>query len=113
MASLWFRAQGGSLWCATKRGARVVTHLLRNPSCAFEVSVEQAPYYGVRGQALATIHEQGGPRLLGELIDRYLPDPNSDFARSLMEHSQNEVAIELVPRACISWDFRARMGEVA
>ncbi len=110
LASLWFVEREGSLWCATQRGADVVSHISRDPRCAFEVSVERAPYCGVRGQAIASVHEEGGETLLRELIGRYLDDPSSDFAASLLRRADREVAIEITPRVCVSWDFRERMG---
>ena len=110
MVSLWFTEKNGRLWCATKRDAKIAALLDRNPHCAFEVSVEQAPYYGVRGQAVATVHEEGGEALLRELLERYLDDPDSQFARGLLARAENEVAIEIDPRMFVSWDFRARMG---
>jgi hypothetical protein len=51
-----------------------------------------------------------GAQRLGELIDRYLGDRDSDLARWLLSRADGEVAIRLRPRWITSWDFSARMG---
>jgi nitroimidazol reductase NimA-like FMN-containing flavoprotein (pyridoxamine 5'-phosphate oxidase superfamily) len=81
IASLWFLPRDDTLWCATQRTASVVSHLRRDPRCAFEVAPEAIPYRGLRGQGLAQLHEDRGEEILRLLIDRYLEDPNSRLAR--------------------------------
>jgi hypothetical protein len=102
LASLWFIPLDGKLWCATQRRASVVSHLSRDPRCAFEVSVESPPYRGVRGQGLATLHEDRGEEILRVLIDRYLEDSTS-----------RETGIAIEPQTLVSWDYRERMGDAA
>lgn len=109
LASLWFMEAGGRLWCATQHDADVVSLLERDPNCAFEVSVESPPYFGVRGQARATVHTEQGEDVLRQLMDRYLDDDNSSFAQFLLDRVDGEVAIELAPEALVTWDFRKRM----
>jgi nitroimidazol reductase NimA-like FMN-containing flavoprotein (pyridoxamine 5'-phosphate oxidase superfamily) len=113
LASLWFVPQGGMLWCATQRSARVVSHLTRDPRCAFEVSIETAPYRGVRGTGVATLHAGRGEEILRVLIERYLGSTDSQFASSLLARAQQEIAIGIEPRTFVSWDFRERMGAAA
>jgi hypothetical protein len=110
LASLWFAPLGGRLWCATQREARIAALLARDPRCAFEVAPDQPPYRGVRGPASAALHPGRGAEILGLLIDRYLGDRTSDFARWLLSRSDDETAVALEPRALVSWDFRERMG---
>jgi hypothetical protein len=110
LASLWFLPLDGRLWCATKRDAKVAHHLARDPRCAFEIAEESAPYRGVRGQALATLHDERGEEILRRLIARYLPDPEAAFARWLLAQAARETALALEPRTLVSWDYRARMG---
>ncbi|MEL0112097.1 MAG: hypothetical protein VW835_10235 [Rickettsiales bacterium] len=70
VVSLWFQYDGGLLYCACRRNARVVGLLRQNPRCAFEIAGETPPYFGVRGQGEAEIDgTQGAERLRG-LIDR-------------------------------------------
>lgn len=113
LVSLWFTAEEGTLWCATQRSSSVVSHLRRDPRCAFEVAEESAPYRGVRGQGLATLHDDRGEPTLRELIARYLSDPSSEFSRWLLARSANEVAIAIEPQSLVSWDYRSRMGPSA
>jgi len=113
LVSLWFVELAGQLWCATQRTAHVVSHLERDPRCAFEIAEEKAPYHGVRGQALATLHEDRGESVLRALIDRYLEDPQCELARWLLARAENETAIAIEPRTLVSWDYRERMGNAA
>ena len=113
LASLWFVPLDGKLWCATQRTARVVSHLIRDPRCAFEVSVESPPYRGVRGPGVATLHEDRGEEILRVLIDRYLEDSTSRLARFLLARVEQETAIAIEPQTLVSWDYRERMGDAA
>ena len=113
MASLWFLPRDGILWCATQRTASVVSLLRRDRRCAFEVAPETAPYRGVRGRALAELHDERGEEILRLLIDRYLEDPTSGFAHWLLSRARQETAIAIEPLTLLSWDFRERMGDAA
>jgi hypothetical protein len=74
------------------------------------VAPETAPYRGVRGQGLAELHDERGDEILRLLIDRYLEDPTSRFARWLLSRARDETAIAIEPSTLLSWDYRARMG---
>jgi len=113
LASLWFVPLDGKLWCATQRTAKVVSHLRRDPRCAFEVSVESPPYRGVRGQGVAMLHEDRGEEILRILIDRYLRDSTSRLARFLLTRVEHETAIAIEPQTLVSWDYQERMGDAA
>jgi hypothetical protein len=110
LASLWFVPEGGRIWCATQRSARVCALLARDARCAFEIAPETPPYRGVRGQALASLHPERGAEVLGLLIDRYLGDRSSRFASWLLARADRETAIALEPRSVTSWDYRERMS---
>jgi hypothetical protein len=109
LVSLWFVPLGDTLWCATQRSARVARAIARDSRCGFEVAPESMPYRGVRGSATAALHEDRGAEILGLLIDRYLGDRSSRFARWLLGRSASETAIALQPRSLVSWDYRSRM----
>jgi nitroimidazol reductase NimA-like FMN-containing flavoprotein (pyridoxamine 5'-phosphate oxidase superfamily) len=109
LVSLWFVRLGDTLWCATQRSARVAKNIARDSRCGFEVAPETIPYRGVRGQATATLRDERGAEILGILIDRYLGDRSSGFARWLLGRSANETAIALQPYSLVTWDFRSRM----
>lgn len=113
LVSLWFVPIGDRLWCATQRTATAARLLGHDPRCAFEVSVETPPYRGVRGPALAKLHDDRGEEILRTLIDRYLGDSSSRLARILLERVEDEVAIEIQPLTLVSWDYEKRMGDPA
>jgi len=111
LVSLWFIALDDKLWCATPRTARIASILARDPRCAFEVSVEKPPYCGVRGPAVATLHDDRGGEILRRLIDRYLGNATSRLARLLLARVEHETAIAIEPRALVSWDYAERMAD--
>lgn len=110
--SLWYLYEDGVLWCATQKTAKIAKYLQGNPVCGFEISTETFPYKGIRGQGEAVLSEERGPDILLRLIDRYLGQRDSDFARWLIARSSNEVAIGIRPRWLTSWDFSSRMRSV-
>lgn len=110
LCSLWYLFDDGAIWCATRQDARLVDWLRRDRRCAFEVSGEQAPYRGVRGQGQALLCPAEGPAVLSRLIDRYLKTRDSGFARWLLSRQAEEVAIRIQPDWVTSWDFAQRMS---
>ncbi|MGE4220588.1 MAG: pyridoxamine 5'-phosphate oxidase family protein [Alphaproteobacteria bacterium] len=111
--SLWFLYEDGALFCASRKGARVVRILESAPRCGFEVAGEAPPYHGVRGQGLAALDPAAGPALLPRLIDRYLGPGDTPFRRWLMRNAADEVAIRIAPQRLMNWDYRRRMSEPA
>jgi len=111
LASLWYLPEDGRLWCATQRNASVANLLARDAHCAFDVSVETVPYRGLRGQGLATLHDDRGEEVLRKLMHRYLGDSKPQLARSLLARAATETAIAIEPQTLVSWDYVERMGE--
>ena len=101
----------GTLWCATQKTAHIVTCLGQDARCGFEIAPEAPPYRGVRGQSRATLHEDLGEPILLRLIDRYVGNRESNFARWLIKRADKEVAIRIEPTWITSWDFSGRMGQ--
>lgn len=114
MLSLWFRwdDEGEALWCATSANADVVSYLEASDDVAFEVSTNDPPYRGVRGEGTATIHPDPEKDLLERLVVRYLGDTDSDLAQGLLSADREEVRIRIDPRKLYSWDFTDRMKNV-
>ena len=110
--SLWFQYQRGRLFCATQKSARVVSYLLNNPRCAFEIAADLPPYCGVRGQAIARINDKIGASILEQLLLRYLGDIDNALARNLLAKSDDEVAIILEPVKIYTWNFSSRMQDI-
>lgn len=111
--SLWYLYDSGLFWCATQRNARVVKYLGDRPRCGFEIASQTIPYRGVRGQGKATISDTNAAEILTRLIDRYLHDRNSRFARWLLGRADTEVAISIRPSWMTSWDFSTRMSQAS
>lgn len=107
--SLWYLFEEGNLYCATPQGAKVVTYLLEEPRCAFEIASDQPPYCGVRGRALATIEQERGLEILERLLKRYLGGTDNTLAQQLLGRSGPEVAIRLTPSSFHTWNFTERM----
>ena len=108
--SLWFRYDEGALWCAVHQTSVLAVRLSEDPRCAFELAPNEPPYYGVRGQAQATVLQDRGGAELSALIDRYLGDRDKSLANWLLSRSSEEVAIRLTPTWISAWDFRHRMS---
>ncbi len=111
VTALWFVVRDGALWCATLDSSWVAVALGRDRRCGFDVSVEQPPYRGVRGEAEAVFVPELGGEILGECIDRYLGSRDSDLARWLLSRADREVALRLEPRRLVSWDYSERMKD--
>ena len=111
LVSLWYLPEDGRLWCATQRSANVAKLLARDSQCAFEVSVESMPYRGVRGQGLATLHDDRGEEILLKLLDRYLGNESPIFRNLLLQRSQDECLIHINPVEITSWDFSLQMAK--
>ena len=108
--SLWYLYEDGALYCATPQSADVVAYLRREPRCGFEVAADQPPYCGVRGRALVKIDEDRGLEVLERLLVRYLGGIENKLAQGLLTRPGLEVAIQLEPQSCFSWNFTDRMA---
>lgn len=109
LVSLWYAWRDSALWCASPMQADIVRALRGNSACAFEVSVEAPPYYGVRGQGRVEVLD-GGKAQLRDLLQRYGGDLDSDFANWLLGRDVEEATLRLTPDRMTSWDFRDRMA---
>jgi len=114
MLSLWYRfdADAERLVCATSANANVVEYLRADDGVAFEVSDNDPPYRGVRGNGRATIGPDEGKAVLRSLLERYLGGTESSLADRLLAPDREEVVIELDPKRVYSWDFSERMRGV-
>jgi nitroimidazol reductase NimA-like FMN-containing flavoprotein (pyridoxamine 5'-phosphate oxidase superfamily) len=110
ICSVWYLYHEDALWCATPKTAKLAGWLGRESRCAFEVAGDAMPYRGVRGQGRATLSAADGPRILLQLIDRYLHSRESKFAQWLIERQAEELAIRIEPEWLSAWDFSARMN---
>ena len=107
--SLWYLWQADALWCATAPNAWVVERLRADPRCGFEIAGDAPPYRGVRGKGLAELIPSQGEAILLALVDRYLGRRDTRFARWLLDRSEDEMAIRIVPARTSTWDYSRRM----
>jgi len=110
VVSLWYIYDAGTLFCATKRQARIAKSIAQSSRCAFEVARETAPYFGVRGQGVASISSENAHEMLERLADRYVSKDKAQFKKWLLKSSEDEVVINIRPVAFHSWDYRKRMA---
>ncbi|MFB1064783.1 pyridoxamine 5'-phosphate oxidase family protein [Natrinema sp. H-ect4] len=111
VVTLWFRYRDGSLECATGANADVVRFLRRDPEVAFDISTNDIPYRGIRGNGTVELSSDSEKTLLRALIERYLGGTESPLAQRLLDDDRDEVRIRLEPRAVYSWDYSERMGK--
>lgn len=110
VVSLWFIWEGGRFLCATGAGTALAQALGGNDRCGFEVAADAPPYRGLRGQALATLVEDGKRAHLRRLLCRYLGDDQGSLARWLLTRPGEELTIALQPQRMMSWDYSDRMA---
>jgi hypothetical protein len=113
VVSLWYLHQGGLLYCATQKSAKLINYLQRDDRCGFEIAEDRPPYCGIRGQARAKIDDSLGIDILERLLIRYLGGTQSTLAKRLLANSDKEVAIVLDPVQVFTWDFSDRMGDIS
>ncbi|TFH32043.1 MAG: pyridoxamine 5'-phosphate oxidase family protein [Myxococcales bacterium] len=109
--SLWFLEEDGQLLAAVHRDARIANRLKTDPRCAFEIAPNEAPYRGVRGQAVASMTPEGASALLERLLDRYLGSGDSSLGRFLLARAEEELVVRLRPVRIASWDYGVRMKD--
>ena len=108
--SLWFDFHEGALWFATQASSLLVKRLTANNEIGFEVSGDDAPYRGVRGTGVASIHPELAGEVLHRLIKKYQGDAETDLSQWLLSRLDKEVAIKITALTLATWDFAGRMG---
>jgi len=111
MLSLWYRYADGTIECATRADADIVSSLRANDGVCFEVSTNRPPYMGVRGNGTATVASDGKD-VLRSLVERYIGTTDADLARWLLREDCEEVAVRIDPSRLYTWDFTPRMADV-
>ena len=108
--SLWFDFDGQSLWCATQTTSVLAKRLRLNNQIGFEVAGDQAPYRGVRGTGIASIHPELAEKVLRRLIVKYQGGDESELSRWLLSRIDREIAIKITALRLATWDFSGRMS---
>ena len=109
MLSLWYLYRDGALWCATNAEANVVDYLAGDDRVAFEISTNEPPYKGVRGNGTASVEADPDKEVLKDLLERYLGGTDSPLAERLLSPDRDEVRIRIEPARVYTWDFSNRM----
>ncbi len=110
LASLWYRYRGGDILCVTHRDSSMAKLIAADERVGFEVSPNEPPYSGVRGQAQAQLTPLGDSLLLQELLQHFLGGAESDLGEWLLGRSDEELLVRLTPLRFYSWDYRQRMS---
>lgn len=108
---LWFEYREARFWCATQADSVCAKALRRVGHCAFDISTNDMPYRGLRGQAKVTCVAEAGAAQLDRLLVRYLGGLDSPLARRLRKRAATEVALVLEPTRLTHWDYAARMRD--
>ena len=109
VCSRWYILDGEDILCASHASAKIIRVLKDNPHCAFDVSVNDSPYRGVRGKALATLTKDREGLVLAKLINRFIGDSQPSLKAWLLSRSADEYVIRLTPKTLSSWDYGQRM----
>jgi len=70
--SVWYAYQDGALLCVSHRKSALIRLLEQDPRVGFEISPNDPPYHGVRGQGTVSLAPLGEHNVLEALLDRYL-----------------------------------------
>ena len=110
VVSLWYLYENKSLFCVTKRSSRIAESLIGSERCGFEIARETAPYFGIRGQGVASVTNANALLTLERLAERYLSRDRELFQQWLLRRAKDEIVIRIRPVAFHSWDYRKRMA---
>jgi hypothetical protein len=112
LCSVWytFDEQQGDFLCVSHENSQLVSDLMTNPKCAFEIAPNEPPYCGVRGKAVVTLSKDHALETLSALIPHYLGDTDSGLAKWLIGRSDEEYVLRLTPVQLTSWDYSERMS---
>lgn len=108
--SLWFAFDDEALWCCTQQDSVLAQRLARDPRVGFEIAGDMPPYRGVRGRGIAELTPKAAPRLLPQLIERYLGQTEPALATWLLSRLSTETALRITQLRLTSWDYAPRMA---
>ena len=111
IVSLWYLYREGNIYAVTHRDSKIAGILAANDKTGFEVSPNEPPYFGVRGQARASLSPLDDNPTLVNMLEHFLGDSNPELAKWLLGRSHEELLISLSPERFYSWDYRHRMAD--
>lgn len=112
MVALWYRYRNETFECATWANADVVRFLRNDSEVGFEISTNDPPYRGVRGNGTTAMSRDEDKTTLRALIERYLGGTESALASWLLDDDREEVRIRIHPHVLYTWDYTDRMSDI-
>ncbi len=112
VVSVWYAFADTALLCVSHRKSALVKLLQRDPRVGFEISPNEPPYHGARGQGRASMTPLGDSDLLEVLLERYLGQQESRVGNWLLSRKAEEMLIRVEPERIFTWDYRQRMADV-
>lgn len=109
IVAVWFRYRDEHLECVSASSSHLVRMLRKDAAVAFDISTNDIPYRGVRGNGTVTLRRDENFDVLRALITRYLGDTESGLAQRLLDEDREEICIRISPDRIYSWDFADRM----
>lgn len=106
---LWFTFINNRFYCATQENAKIIRYLKKEPKCAFDISTENPPYKGIRGQGKTIVNKDRRLEILEIVIQKYIQNKYENLRKYLLKNKENEVAIEIIPIKIFYWDYTDRM----
>jgi hypothetical protein len=97
ISTLWFLYEEGYFWCITQEKTILRQNLLRNPRCAFEISLDEGQFKLLRGQGMAELKLSDGRRVTELMIQRYMIDTDGAVAKGLRAQIPTEYAVCISP----------------
>lgn len=108
ICSVWHYIENDYLYAVSHKDSLLVKTLLNQPKCAFDISTNEPPYKGIRGQGLADI-QLDASHYLPKLIDKFLGQNFQDLQQFLMNRLDEERLIVININKISAWDFSGRM----
>jgi len=97
ISTLWFLYEDGNFWCITQERTILRHNLFRDPRCAFEISLDKSRFKLLRGQGVAELKLNEGPRVTELMIERYMTDIDGPVAEALRAQVETEYAVCISP----------------
>ena len=108
--SVWFDFADDSLWCATQAQSLLATRVRRDKRVGWEVSGDEPPYRGVRGQGVADLLDDSelASDVLGRLVAKY-GQAGTPLEQWLSSRIETELVVRISGLRVTSWDYSPRM----
>ena len=108
--SVWFDFADDSLWCATQAQSLLATRVRRDKRVGWEVSGDEPPYRGVRGQGQAELFDDRtlAADVLARLVSKY-GQAGTPLEQWLSSRIDSELVLRISGLRVSSWDYSPRM----